>query len=198
VSRIPFNVLLFDDFETLDAFGPAEIIGHASQYYELHYFSLSGGEIVSKQQVSVNTISLAEIATGVLLIPGGIGVRRLVTDTSYLETLKKLAEQAQFVLTVCTCSALLGKTGLLDGKAATSNKLAFDWVRETCPGVNWIRKARWVVDGKYYSSSGVSAGMDMTLGFLSDLHGDGLAQEVATRIEYLWNTDKTHDPFADT
>ena len=62
--------------------------------------------------------------------------------------------------------------------------------------MRWIRKARWVADGKYYTSSGVSAGMDMTLGFISDVHGEKTAQEICKYTEYIWNKDMADDPFA--
>jgi transcriptional regulator GlxA family with amidase domain len=74
----------------------------------------------------------------------------------------------------------------LDGKKATSNKRAFDWVVTQGEKVNWIRKARWTRDGKFYTSAGVSAGMDMTLGFLADIHGIDFARKVAFEIEYNW------------
>lgn len=60
----------------------------------------------------------------------------------------------------------------------------------------WIKCARWVVDGKFYTSSGVSAGMDMSLGFITDRSGKEAADEIANAIEYVWNHDKENDLFA--
>jgi len=194
---ISFNVILFDDFETLDAFGPVEIIGKLPQTYNLGYFSMNGGTVLSRQQVSVNTLSFSEVdTTGILLIPGGMGTRKLVEDADFIAQIKSLSEKALYVLSICTGSALLARTGLLNGKNATSNKLAFDWVRSTGSYVNWIRQARWVNDGKFYTSSGVSAGMDMTLGFISDIHSEETALDICKYVEYIWNTDKSNDPFA--
>ena len=62
--------------------------------------------------------------------------------------------------------------------------------------VNWIKRARWTVDDKYYTSSGVSAGMDMTLGFLSDIHGIEFARKIAFEIEYNWTEQKDNDNFS--
>ncbi len=56
--------------------------------------------------------------------------------------------------------------------------------------------ARWVVDGKYYTSSGVSAGMDMTLGFVKDRFSEQKAIDIAKHIEYIWNEDSRKDLFA--
>ena len=194
---ISFNTILFDDFETLDAFGPVEIIGKMPKTYKLEYFSKNGGAVLSNQQISVNTKSFSDMDTsGILLIPGGMGTRKLVDDVDFIKHIKILSKKAMYVLTVCTGSALLAKTGLLQGKSATSNKLAFDWVCNNGSDVKWIKKARWINDGKFYTSSGVSAGIDMTLGFISDIHSEKTANDLCKYVEYIWNKDKDNDPFA--
>ncbi len=190
-------VLLFDNFETLDVFGPVEIFGRLTEDYHVSFYSLLGGLIENAHGVSIPTNPLASIenGAGIFLIPGGYGTRVEVNNDSLIDKIKKISEQAKYVLTVCTGTALLAKTGLLDGRNATSNKRAFDWVTTQGPHVNWVRKARWVVDDKYYTSSGVSAGMDMTLGFLRDMHGIDFAREMAHTIEYTWQEDKDVDGF---
>lgn len=57
------------------------------------------------------------------------------------------------------------------------------------------KKTSWTVDGKFYTSSGVSAGMGMALSFLSDRHGIEFARKVAFEIEYNWTEDKDNDTF---
>ncbi len=192
-----FNMLLFDGFETLDAFGPAEIIGKLATMYSLKYFSCNGGIVTGSQNIQVLTRPFHEInAGGIVLIPGGMGTRKHIDDAGFIHKLTAAADAAAFVLTVCTGSALLAKTNLLNNRQATSNKKAFDWVQSVNEAVIWVKHARWVVDGRFYTSSGVSAGMDMTLGFISDLHGQNIAQNVADTIEYIWNSDKNLDPFS--
>jgi Transcriptional regulator containing an amidase domain and an AraC-type DNA-binding HTH domain len=192
-----FNVVLFDGFETLDAFGPAEIFGKMPEEYNLKYFSIDGGIVKSSQNAQVHTHHFSFINEGgILLIPGGMGTRELVNDAEFIEALTTTASEAEFVLSVCTGSALLAKTGLLNGRNATSNKKAFEWVQSVNTNVNWVKQARWVVDGNFYTSSGISAGMDMALGFISDKHGKKTAQELAKNIEYVWNDDKDVDPFS--
>lgn len=192
-----FNVILFDGFETLDAFGPIEVIGKLEKHYKIECYSVKGSIVTSSQNVRVETLPMAEIKeAGILLIPGGIGTRNEVNNREFINSLRDLSVNAQFVLTVCTGSALLAKTGLLKKLKATSNKFAFDWVSGQDKDVQWIRKARWVVDGKYYTSSGVSAGIDMTLGFVSDMMGVEAAEKITKGIEYIWNRDKENDPFS--
>ncbi|MFD2170505.1 DJ-1/PfpI family protein [Tumebacillus lipolyticus] len=194
---IDFNIILFDDFETLDAFGPAEIIGIVPEIYKLDYFSLHGKTVTSSQNIRVTTKPFSDMnPEGVLLIPGGMGTRALVNDADFIHELNTIAHKAAFVLTVCTGSALLAKTGMLDGRPATSNKMAFEWVQSVNTKVDWVKHARWVADGNCYTSSGVSAGMDMTLGFVGDIHGQDIAKRIADDIEYIWNSNKNFDPFA--
>jgi len=69
-------------------------------------------------------------------------------------------------------------------------------VKTNAPKVNWIAKARWVEDDKYFTSSGVSAGMDMTLAAIAKLLGREKALEIAGRAEYEWHEDSSWDPFA--
>lgn len=190
------NILLFDDFETLDAFGPIEILGKIDDY-KIKYYSLKGGVIVSAQGTSIITEKVESVSKkGILVIPGGKGTRILVNDKQFLQALKDTAESSIYCLSVCTGSALIAKAGLLNNKKATSNKKAFDWVESINSDVNWIKKARWVVDGKYYTSSGVSAGIDMTLGFVKDRYGKQKAIDIAEHIEYIWNEDCSKDLFA--
>lgn len=189
------NVILFPDFETLDVFGPVEVFGKVENY-TIEYYSQQGGSISNKDRLNIETQKIDNIKINdVLFIPGGSGTRNEVDNIELLSSIKVLAEKSRYVLTVCTGSALLARTGLLDGKKATSNKRAFDWVKSNSDKVNWIQQARWIVDGKYYTSSGVSAGIDMALGFISDLQGKDIAEAIAFRIEYNWQSDKEHDDF---
>ncbi len=191
------NVLCFDGFTTLDALGPAEVFGRLQDRFCLDYFSRFGGEIEGSAKVRINTRPTTEIGRhDILLIPGGFGTRKLVDDPTFIGELKALASISEEVLCVCTGSALLARTGLLDGHEATGNKLAWDWVIQQGPAVRWKRKARWVADGKFRTSSGVSAGIDMALGYLSDAFSETAALRVAESLEYLWNKDPDDDPFA--
>ena len=96
---------------------------------------------------------------------------------------------------MCTGSALAAQAGVLDGKKATSNKLAWDYVTGLRDRVEWVRKARWVVDGNVYTSSGISAGLDATLAFVENTYGREVTEQVARRMEYTRIEDSEHDPF---
>lgn len=189
-------VVLYKDFTALDVFGPIEVLSSIEEY-QIHYVSLRGGIVENRQGIRIETEAFTEIDwDGILLIPGGLGSRKVINDAQFIEELAKAIQNSEYVLCVCTGSALMAKTGLLDGKNATSNKKAFDWVQSCGPKVKWNRAARWVVDGNRYTSAGVSAGIDMALGFVCDVFGKDKADEVCGRMEYHWNSDSENDTFA--
>lgn len=191
------NIILFNNFETLDVFGPVEIFGKLPDVH-IQYYSEHGGIISNMDNIRIETQvvnAISNLYQDVLFVPGGIGTRREINNHILIEQIKLLAQRSKYVLTICTGSALLAKTGLIDGLKATSNKRAFDWVRNSHTNVHWVCKARWVVDQKFYTSSGVSAGMDMALGFVSDRFGKNMADQIAKRIEYKWNDDKEKDEY---
>lgn len=190
-------ILLFEEFQTLDVFGPVEIFGRLKEHYKVSFYSMAGGLVKNSHGVSILAENMDEIKNGcdIFLIPGGYGTRIEVNNLEFIDKVRNVCQLSKFVLTVCTGSALLAKTGLLDGKNATSNKKAFDWVITQGENVNWIRKARWTKDDKFYTSAGVSAGMDMTLGFLNDIHGLDFARKTAFEIEYDWIENMEEDNF---
>ena len=194
------NVLLFDGFTAMDALGPAEVLSRAREgerkCYEIEYFSATGGLVGSSASAKIWTRKLSEIAKfDVLLVPGGFAVRELAYDGEFIAILGELAGRHDHVIAVCTGSVLLAKTGLLDGMEATSNKLSWQWATSEAPSVRWMRAARWCVSGKFYTGSGVSAGIDEALGFIADMHGRDEAQRIARAMEYVWNSDKNAELF---
>ena len=190
------TVFLFDDFTSIDALGPTEVLSKLNKIYKIEYFSRNGGPISSSTGAVIHTEKIKEPSgSDVLIVPGGFGTRNLVNDTDFISLLEKLVSKAEYVLSICSGSALLAKSGCLNDKRATGNKLSWDWVISQNSNVKWVKKARWVVDGKFYSSSGVTAGIDMTLGFVSDIHGYETARKISNAMEYLWNENKDNDPF---
>lgn len=189
--------VLFERFELLDVFGPLEIFGVAGRF-DLTMLGPEAGPVPSAQGPSV----VADVAyrdaarTDIVLVPGGIGTRRLVTDVAFLDWLAEWAARAQLVASVCTGSGVLAGAGLLDGYRATSNKRAFAWAREQGELVDWVPEARWVADRDRWTSSGVAAGIDMALALVAHLEGDELASTVADGVEHDWHRDSSWDPFA--
>ena len=197
-KRLSLAVVLFEGFELLDVFGPLEMFGLLPEQFEIFLVAESGDIVASSQGPK----SLVDYrfedcpAFDILLVPGGKGTRREVDNPVLLEWLRCQAQTAQFVTSVCTGSAILARAGLLDGRRATTNKAAFEWVASQGERVDWQKQARWVEDDHYFTSSGVSAGIDMSLALISRISGQETADQVATWAEYEWHRDPNWDPFA--
>lgn len=131
-----------------------------------------------------------------ILVPGGIGTRTEIENPVLIDWLARRVADAEVAMTVCTGTALFAVAGVLDGRRATTNKMAFSWVASTGPKVEWVKEARWVEDGKFFTSSGVSAGIDMALAVIAKQHGSDLSERLATVTEYEWHRDASWDPFA--
>lgn len=133
-----------------------------------------------------------------LLVPGGLGTRG--SSPAIEETIayiRNVYPTLKYLITVCTGSGLAARAGVLDGKRATTNKMAWDEITALGVNVEWVPRARWVVDGNVWSSSGVSAGIDVTLAWIEAVYGREVAERIANGIEYTRHEDSRQDPFAD-
>jgi transcriptional regulator GlxA family with amidase domain len=200
-------VVLFDGFTVLDMYGPVQAFGSCRitrpdgppfRFFEAFTIAERRGAIKSGEGPSTHAdYTFAESPPyDILVVPGGFGTREAVKDDAFLARLRAASENAAVTATVCTGSALLARTGRMDGRPATSNKIAWDWVVQQGPKVLWKRKARWVDDGNLITSSGVSAGIDMALALIARLHGRDMAVSAARNMEYIWNDKADEDPFA--
>jgi len=192
------GVLLFPKFELLDVFGPVEMFGNLTDLVEVVMVAEAAGPVASAQGPSaLADVGLDECpALDLLLVPGGMGTRTEVDNTRLLQWLRERVAVAEIAMTVCTGTALFARAGLLDGIKATTNKRSFDWVVTQGPQVEWVRQARWVEDGKFATSSGVSAGIDMALAVIERLYGAETARALEIGTEYDRHRDASWDPFA--
>jgi transcriptional regulator GlxA family with amidase domain len=190
--------LVFPGFETLDYFGPIEMFGGFEE--EIKIITVAKGRnpvaSVHGQRIVVDRIISEKNDYDLLFIPGGDSALIESKDEELMHWIRDASANAERVMAVCTGTVLLGMTGVLDGRKATTNKLDFTKTVHLAPRVEWVKEARWVVDGKFYTSSGVSAGMDMALAVMADLFGITIAEEVAISCEYEWHQDASRDPFA--
>ncbi len=192
------GMVVFDGFELLDVFGPLEMFGMLKDRVEIVMIAQKAGPVKSGAgPATIADFGFADAPKlDILMIPGGMGTRREVDNATFMAAIKDIAQATPQVATICTGSGLLARTGLIDGVKATSNKMAWPWATAQGAKVVWVPKARWVEDGKYISSSGISAGTDMALALIAKLYGKDMAHWVAHRAEYRWNDDAADDPFA--
>jgi putative intracellular protease/amidase len=210
------GILVYEGFEVLDAFGPAEALGSARfpadgaageppRPFALSWLATGARAVRAGNGGGVQVVSdlaLEDLPSlDLLVIPGGLGTRTLVDDAAFIEAVRRLAAQTPLVASVCTGAGLLARAGLLNGRRATTNHVAFDWVRTQGPTppdaapIAWTRALRWVDDGDVVTSAGVSAGTDMALYLVQRLHGKAVARAAARGMEYAWESDPARQPF---
>jgi transcriptional regulator GlxA family with amidase domain len=193
-------ILVFDDFEPLDVWGFAEAFTIARFLgkelpvpFEVVFVAAEKRPIrSSKGPRVVPDYDLGEAAGeafDVLMVPGGMGTRKLVDDPALLAWLVNMDKRVGIMASVCTGAALLAKAGLLDGKPATTNHAAFGWVVKQGPDVLWDSVSRWVDAGHYVTSAGVSAGTDMAFYLVERLAGRAVAENAVRAAEYDWHRD---------
>lgn len=196
-DRKVVGIVLYPDFEVLDVFGPVEMWAYVPDF-EIVLISESGGPVRSAQGVTVLSDHSFETAPplDMMMVPGGLGTRGELENPVLMKFLQRQDATTELTTSVCTGSALLARAGLLRGRRATSNKAFFSLAVEQDADVNWQPRARWLEDGKYITSSGVSAGTDMALGLVARLYGKDHAGHLARSLEYEWNDNPANDPFA--
>jgi transcriptional regulator GlxA family with amidase domain len=197
-ARLKLGAVLFEGFELLDVFGPLEMFGMLRDDIEIEMLGSAIGLAASAQgpRTEIQTYLPDCRDLDILLIPGGRGTRQVVEDRGFLDHIIRLSSNARYVTSVCTGAAILAKTGLLDGRRATTNKLAWEWATSQGPRVHWVPEARWIVDGKFITAAGVSAGIDMALGLIETIFDRERAENVARQAEYEWHDEPDWDPFA--
>lgn len=190
--------LVFPGFETLDYFGPIEMLGSPSQDIQVITVAKERDPVpsVHGQRIVVDQTISDKNDYDLLFIPGGDSALEAAKDAELMQWIREASAHADRVMAVCTGTVLLGMSGVLDGRKATTNKLDFTQTVPLAPNVSWVKEARWVEDGKFFTSSGVSAGMDMALAVVADLFGMEAADRTALGCEYEWHKDASRDPFA--
>lgn len=198
MPKLSIGALVFPEFEMLDLYGPLEMFGMVDEHFEIHIVAETADPVAGRggPKTHVDHVFADAHHYDILLIPGGLGTRQQVENQVLIDWIHDTAQHASLVTSVCTGAALLAKTGLLDGHKATTNKLAWAWATAFGPNVDWQPKARWVEDGKFMTSAGVSAGIDMSLAAIARLTDETTADKSADWAEYDWHRDPDWDPFA--
>ncbi|KAL2148031.1 hypothetical protein VTI28DRAFT_87 [Corynascus sepedonium] len=214
--------VLYNGYEPLDIWGPLELFSSMSRYknIKLSVISHEIGLVTSKSppfEADPNTpppLGLLRfgpqvLAThsfenapplDILVVPGGIGNRILEqqNNTAMEDFIAARYPQLQYLLSVCTGAKIIARAGVLEGRRATSSKAVWNSVITYGKNVTWVPDARWVVDDNIWTSSGVTAGIDMVYAFLQHYYSDDRAsvQEMLNIIEYAPHQDPHWDPFS--
>jgi transcriptional regulator GlxA family with amidase domain len=190
------GIVLFDDVEVLDFCGPFEVLSATRLNEEKRREELSPFQVLlvaEKAQPVITTGGMKVIPDytfdscpklDILVVPGGWGTRRELSNPVMLDWLRARATEVEILTSVCTGSMLLGFAGLLEGRKATTHWKSLDWMRESFPGVTVSYDEHVVEDGTLLTSAGISAGIDMALKLVARCHGEAVARSTARHMEY--------------
>ena len=187
------GIYIYDEAEVLDFSGPFEVFSTAKrlQADSWNIFLISekpepvrarGGFMVTPHYCIDNHPEL-----DVLIVVGGVHTAEL-NKRDVIEWIKQTGSQTPKVASVCTGAFLLAKAGLLDGLTVTTHWEDVADLKQSFPLLKLTEEVRWVSDGKYVTSGGISAGIDMSLFLVTELHSGELAKRVAKQMEYRWQT----------
>lgn len=184
-------ILVFPDVEVLDFAGPFEVFAVAGEIltgspYHVYTVGTSLQPLVARNGLKVaasHTLDTAPLPD-ILVLPGGSGSRVASQEVAYMDWIRRAAEHAANVVTVCTGARFTARLGWLDGKPYTTHHLAYEELRELAPSGELQAEKRFVTAGKLISAAGISAGIDASLHLLAELSGDEAAAVVARYMEY--------------
>jgi transcriptional regulator GlxA family with amidase domain len=186
---ITTGILLFENMEELDFVGPWEVFTMArhSGHETDRVVTIAERAEPVRAAKGLRVIPDYDFATAppldVLLVPGGQGTRTEVSNASLIEWIRKAAEPCTWITSVCTGTLLLHEAGLVRGKRVTTHWGFITQLRER-GDVEVLEKVRYVRDGKLVTSAGVSAGIDMALWLVGQLHGVAHARLTQKLMEY--------------
>ena len=184
------GILLFDDVEELDFVGPWEVFKMAREAkpeaFELLLIAERDGPVRCRggMRVLPDATIAACNTLDVLLVPGGQGTRREVTNTALLNWIAQVSATAKWVTSVCTGAMLLTAAGPAKGKRVTTHWNFVKSLRERGEAAEVLANFRYVRDGNVVTAAGVSAGIDMALWLVGQWHGAEFARSVQRYMEY--------------
>ncbi|KAJ6276696.1 class I glutamine amidotransferase-like protein [Bipolaris maydis] len=210
---LSIGIVMFDGFEPIEVWGQLEYLTSVSltalvqaalttdSIQSLPDSShILGGDFSSTlgAEIAVTHTFADAPALDVILVPCGMGVinATLSNRTEIEEFLVRRVDQAEYILGLSFGVTHLARPGLLNAKRATTSKSGYQWIVNYGPGVKWVPQARWVVDGKFWTASGMMASLDMTYAWLSHVYGaEGAVNQQTNGIEYAPHLGSSWDPY---
>src|SRR6266852_4079568 len=171
-------ILIFDGVQIIDYTGPYEVFGSAD--FDVYTVAETTAPVTTAMGMTVvpkHTFADAP-QPDVLVVPGG-GVKATRDSAPTLRWIRDVTARAQYTMSVCNGSFILGSAGLLDGLNATTTSGNIDRMRAAFPEIHVVDDQRVVDNGKIITTGGLSAGIDGALHVISKMQGAGRAQQVA-------------------
>jgi transcriptional regulator GlxA family with amidase domain len=180
------GILVFDDFQILDATGPIAAFEIAYRVRRMRapitVLAKNAGPVRSSSGVELVAKSFARALPDTLIIAGGEGTRTPAICEDTLAFVRKVAQRGRRVASVCSGTYILAAAGLLEGKRATTHWRQTRDFLQRYPKVRLEADQIYVQDGNIWSSAGITAGIDLSLAMIADEFGEEVAQATARQL----------------
>jgi len=181
------GVLIFPDFQLLDASGPISVFEIAARYAKadlgIKVLSVTPGPVRSSSGVELLARSIKPYgAISTLIVAGGEGVTAAVKCARTIGFVRAMAERGARIASVCSGAYILAEAGLLDGRRATTHWARTRHFLSAYPQVKLEPDRIFTRDGQIWTSAGISAGIDLALAMVAEDFGDDVAQKTARQL----------------
>jgi len=180
-------IFAYEGVQPIDISGPAQGFATANEEgavppYSVHVVGPEPGMVRTASGFGIAVEPCPLSSVGTLVIPGGPGVHTLGNDPTWLALMAGMAERSDRVCSVCTGAFLVAASGLLDGRRVVTHWRSCDLLTSDYPSIVVDPDPIFIEDGKYWTTAGVTAGIDLTLALIERDHGAALASRVARRL----------------
>ncbi len=187
------GIYIYENAEVLDFSGPFEVFSTASRFsnpeglFNVFLVAEERLPVIARGGFSVNPHYDINKHPNidVLVVVGGIHTDEM-KKAKVLNWVASVSEKAKLVASVCTGAFILAEAGLISGLDVTTHWEDIEDLRQSYPDLNVIESQRWVDTGKFVTSGGISAGIDMSLHLVSRLASLELAERTARQMEFDW------------
>lgn len=192
-SQIKVGIFLFNEVEVLDFAGPFEVFSIAThrdsmeKAFKVSTVAQSRGMITTRNGLKVQPDYAFSDAPAfdILIIPGGYGAEEIeIHNDKVIKWIQERSKEVKLVASVCTGAFLLAKSGLLDGKRATTHWMDTDRLAREFPQVTVQPSVKFVDEGTVITAGGISAGINMSFHIIKKFLGRDVAKYTAKRMEY--------------
>jgi transcriptional regulator GlxA family with amidase domain len=189
-------VLIFHGVELVDMNGPVDVFLHANRFHKAPVYNIytvaatsarivsEGGVVTITPQFTFETCPDPDL----IIIPGRIANdaedSSIPAKPEVVAYVKQMAEKGKTILSVCVGLYTLAETGLLAGRKATTHYLAMDYVKSHYPSINLVENVRYVHDGNFITTGGITSGIDGALYLVEQYNGADIALQVANIMVY--------------
>ncbi|MCH7948045.1 MAG: DJ-1/PfpI family protein [candidate division Zixibacteria bacterium] len=181
-------IMIFSGVEILDFAGPYEVFASDRDHFEVFTVAPNSVQVITgtgAMKVTADYLLDHCPKFDILVIPGGDGTRTLLRNKSVISFIIEREKEAEIILSVCTGSYVLARTGLLDGLETTTHHSELDNLEKFASKSKVRRDKRYVDNGKIICAAGVSSGIDASLYVIERLHGKERADRIADYIEHI-------------